>query len=247
MSGLFITATDTDVGKTVITGAIAAALRDRKIHVGVMKPLASGGVADQFGNLVAEDATFIMKAAGIAESERSLVNPLCLAPALTPAVAATVSNIEVNMPAIIKIYQDLAKKYQPLLVEGVGGITAPLWQDYLLVDLMVELSLPVIVVTRPNLGTINHTVLTVEYARQRGLKVAGIIINGWNENEVGILEKSNEVYITRLTQVPILGKFPYSSKIGEGNIEGSELARLAEEYLQMDKIISIIERGSNDE
>ncbi|MBP2627923.1 MAG: Dethiobiotin synthetase [Firmicutes bacterium] len=239
MSGLFITATDTDVGKTVITGAIAATFKARGLHVGVMKPIASGAVADGFGKLVAEDATFLMGAAGIGESERDLVNPLCLSPALTPAVAAVVSGVEVEIPAILKAYQVLAKSYDPILVEGVGGITSPLWQDYLLADLMAELALPVIVVTRPNLGTINHTVLTVEYARRRGLHVAGIIINGWNEGEVSILERSNEEYITHLTGVPILGKFPYSRAISEGEIQSVELAQLAEKHLQMDEIISI--------
>ena len=247
MSGLFITATDTDVGKTVITGAIAAAFKARGLHVGVMKPLASGGVADSSGKLVAEDATFLMRAAGIGESERDLINPLCLAPALTPAVAAKISGVKVDIPAIIRAYQLLAESYDPLLVEGVGGITAPLWQDYLLVDFMATLALPVIVVTRPNLGTINHTVLTVEYARQRGLQVAGIIINGWNEAKVGILERSNEEYIARLTGVPILGKFPYSLKISEGEIQSIALAQLAEEYLQIDEIISIVKRGNDDE
>ena len=150
-----------------------------------------------------------------------------------------VSGVFVNMPGIVQAYQVLAKGYDPLLVEGVGGITAPLWQDYLLVDFMIELGLPVIVVTRPNLGTINHTILTVEYARRRGLHVAGIIINGWNEAEVGILEKSNEEYIARLTGVPILGKFPYSTAISEGDIQSVELAQLAEEYLKIDEIIKI--------
>jgi len=239
MSGLFITATDTDVGKTVITGAIAAAFRGRGLDVGVMKPFASGGVADGVGKLVAEDATFLMQAAGLGESARDLVNPLCLAPALTPAVAATVSGVKVDIPAIFKAYQILAEDYDPLLVEGVGGIATPLWQEYLLVDFMLKLALPVIVVTRPNLGTINHTLLTVEYARHRGLQVAGIIINGWNEGEVGILERSNEEYISRLTGVPILGKFPYSRLISEGEIQSVELAQLAEEYLQMDEIMRI--------
>ena len=135
MSGLFITATDTDVGKTVITGAIAAAFKARGLQVGVMKPMASGAVADSEGKLVAEDATFLMRAAGIGESDRDLINPLCLAPALTPAVAAVVSGVEIDMSAILKAYQVLAERYDPLLVEGVGGITAPLWQEYLLVQL----------------------------------------------------------------------------------------------------------------
>ena len=243
MSGLFITATDTDVGKTVITGVIAAALKARELHVGVMKPLASGGVIDQNGNLVAEDAIFLMEAAGIEESQRSVVNPLCLKPALTPAVAARISGVEVDMPAIIQSYHDLRKNYEPVLVEGVGGITAPLWQDYLLVDLMVELNLPLMVVTRPNLGTINHTVLTIEYARSRGLQVAGIIINGWNEGEIGILEESNAEYMTRLTGVPVLGKFPYALAIKAGKITSKQLAQLGEKYLEMDEIVKIIEGG----
>ena len=241
MSGLFITATDTDVGKTVITGAIAAAFKGRGLDVGVMKPMASGGMVDSVGKLVAEDATFLMMAAGIGESERHLVNPLCLAPALTPAVAATISGVKVDIPAILRTYQVLAERYDPLLVEGVGGLIAPLWQDYLLVDFMVALNLPVIVVTTPNIGTINHTVLTVEYARLRGLQVVGIVINGWNEANVGILEKSNEQYINRLTGVPILGKFPYSAAISEGQIHSVALAQLAEEYLEIDQMINIIE------
>ena len=208
-----------------------------------MKPLASGGVVDQSGKLVAEDATFLMKAAGFTESQRSEVNPLGLEPALTPAVAAAISGVEVDMPGIIKAYQALTKNYEPVLVEGVGGITAPLWQDYLLVDFMVELNLPVIVVTRPNLGTINHTVLTIEYARSRGLQVAGIIINGWDEGKVAILETSNAEYMTRLTGVPIVGKFPYSLAINTGTVESAELARLGEKYLQMDEIMKIIKGG----
>ena len=243
MSGLFITATDTDVGKTVITGAIAAAFKARGMRVGVMKPLASGGVANSQGKLVGEDATFLMRAAGIGENERDLINPLCLAPALTPAVAARVSGVFVDIPAIIRAYRVLTESYEPLLVEGVGGITAPLWQDYLLADFMVELALPVIVVTRPSLGTINHTVLTVEYALHRGLQVAGIIINGWNEAKVGVLERSNGKYIERLTGVPIIGRFPYSPAISEGEIQSTELAALAEEYLQIDKIIKIVTGG----
>ena len=242
MSGLFITATDTEVGKTVITGAIGAALAARGLSVGVMKPIASGGVADRNGKLVSEDATFLMQAARILEKDRDLVNPLCLAPALTPAVAATLSGTTVHIPAIIQSYEALTKKYNPVIVEGVGGITAPLWEDYLVADFMVALALPAIIVTRPNMGTINHTLLTVEYARQRGIQVAGIIINGWNEEEVGVLEKSNAEYIARLTKVPILGKFPRSVGISVPEARTLELALLAEKYLEIDKIIGACQK-----
>ncbi len=247
MAGLFITATDTEIGKTVITGAIAAALKGRGMDVGVMKPVASGGVANEAGKLAAEDATFLMQAVGIEERERELVNPLCLAPALTPAVAAMLSGVTVDIQTFITSYHKLQKIHDFLIVEGVGGIVAPLWQDYLVADLMTEFALPVIVVARPNLGTINHTVLTVEYGRSRGLPIAGIIMNGWNEAESGILEKSNEEYITRLTGLPILGKFPYTAGISVPEEKTIGLSQLAEEYLRMDEIVKLIKRGNKYE
>lgn len=241
MAGLFITATDTDVGKTVITGAIAAGLRERGLDVGVMKPLASGGVMNASGELIAEDATFLMRAAGIPEAERQLVNPVCLAPAFTPAVAAKESGVAIDMAGIIAAFGMLAIKHRITLMEGVGGITAPLWEDYLVADLAQAVGMPLIVVARPNLGTINHTVLTVDYARRHGLKVAGVIINGWNESTAGVLEQSNAAYIARLTELPILGKFPYCDTISVPNGATSDLATLAAKYLELDKIILAME------
>jgi dethiobiotin synthetase len=241
MKGLFITATDTEVGKTVITGAIAAALKARGVRVGVVKPLASGGVANQRGQLVAEDATFLMKAAGMAEDQRALVNSICLQLSLTPAVAAMQAGVHIDMPEVISSCRYSAEKFEQVLVEGVGGIIAPLWEDYLVADMMAELGLPAIIVTRPNLGTINHTVLTVEYAKQRGLKLAGIIINRWNSDQIGLLEQSNLEYIERLTGLPILGKFPVTATISvpEARVDG--LAELAEQHLDIDRLLAAME------
>lgn len=241
MAGLFITATDTEVGKTVITGAIAAGMRARGLDVGVMKPLASGGVADKGGKLVSEDAAFLMKAAGVGDDEGHLVNPVCLEPALTPAVAARVSGVTIDMAGIIEAYHQMAKRHKFVLVEGVGGITAPLWNDYLVADLARDIGLPLLVVARPNLGTINHTVLTAEYARQRWLKTAGVVLNGWDESKAGILEQSNAEYIARLTGLPILGKFPRSEAVSvpEGRVYA--LAELACKYLELDLIIAAME------
>lgn len=240
MAGLFITATDTEVGKTVITGALAAALRQRGLAVGVIKPVASGGVISQDGKLLAEDATFLMRAAGLTESERPSVNPVCLAPALTPAVAAVASGVTLNIPDLVAACHRLLNRYPLALIEGVGGITAPIWEEYLVADLMAELALPALVVARPNLGTINHTVLTVDYARRRGIKVAGIIINGWDEAKAGILERSNVAYIERLTGVPVLGKFPYSPGISVPEAKVTGLAALAERHLAIDRIIELL-------
>jgi dethiobiotin synthetase len=241
MAGIFVTATDTEVGKTVIAGAIAAGLKARGLKVGVMKPLASGGVLDEAGQVRAEDATFLMQAAGISEAERQLVNPVCLTPALTPAVAAKLSGITLNMAEILTAYRQVVATYPYQVVEGVGGIIAPLWEKYVVADLILDMGLPVVVVARPDLGTINHTVLTVEYARQRGIKVVGIIINGWDEGSAGLLETSNVEYITQLTQVPLLGKFPYCNSISVARGQTAGLAALAERHLDLNKIIAGME------
>jgi dethiobiotin synthetase len=243
MPGLFITATDTEVGKTVITGAIAAGFAAQGYDVGVMKPLASGGVSGSDGQLVSEDATFLMKAAGIGEQERQMVNPVCLAPALTPAVAAVQSGVSIDIKGVIEGCHQYLTQHELTLIEGVGGITAPLWQDFLVADLVAALQLPVIVVARPNLGTINHTVLTVAFARQRGLMPAGIVINGWDEEKAGLLERSNLDYIQRLTGLPVLGKFPHSNGIDVPSGRTGNLAALAAIHLKLDEMIKIMKEG----
>jgi len=240
MRGLFITATDTDIGKTMITGAIAAALKARGIHVGVFKPLASGGIINQEGKLVSEDASFLMKAAGIGEELRSEVNAVCLKPALTPAIAARESNITIDIEKIIADVKKNAKKYDMVLIEGVGGITAPLWQDYLLADMMKAFALPAIIVSKPRLGAINHTVLTYEYAKQRAIELNGVILNRWEADSAGILEESNIEYIENMTGLPIVGKFPLTKNIDVNKNCTYNLAETAEKHINMDQILEII-------
>lgn len=237
MRDLFITATDTEIGKTVISGAISAALKKRGINVGVMKPVASGGVKNKYGRLISEDASFLMQAVQIDEGMRNIVNPLCLGPALTPAIAARESGVTIDVQQFIASYQKLREMYEYTVVEGVGGITAPLWEDYLVIDFMQAVNLPAVVVASAKLGSINHTVLTVEYARQHKIKVIGIILNGWPEGEAGILEKSNAEYIERLTLVPIIGKFPYVPAISVTECKTEGLAELGEKYIEINKLL----------
>ncbi len=243
--GLFITATDTEVGKTFISGAIAAALKNRGINVGVVKPVASGGVSNVSGQLVSEDASFLMAAAGINEERRKEVNPVCLAPALTPAVAAVESGVTIDVAKLIDTCRFMLAQSGITLVEGVGGITAPIWETYLVADMMLELNLPAVLVTRPNLGTINHTVLTVEYARQRGIKLAGIIINRWDEDQITVLERSNLGYIERLTGLPVFGKFPSVAAVDLDSVTLSQLGNIAEQHLAIDELIKLMTGGIN--
>ncbi|MCE5287172.1 MAG: dethiobiotin synthase [Pelosinus sp.] len=244
--GLFVTGTDTDVGKTFITGAIAAALKERGRQVGVVKPVASGGIVSTDGRLLSEDASFLMWAAGFAEKRRQEVNVLCLEPALTPAVAAQESNAVINIAELLTACRNMIGKAELTLVEGVGGLVAPIWQDYLAADMPLDLKLPAILVARPNLGTVNHTVLSVEYARQRGIKLAGIVINQWPEAAT-VLEESNAEYIEHLTKLPILGRFPTIAISKQNHENVLCLARLAEKHLAIDKIIDIMKEGENNE
>ena len=237
MRGLFITATDTDIGKTMITGAIAAAMKVRGIHVGVFKPLASGAIRNEAGILLAEDATFLMKAAGIGEELRQEVNAVALEPALTPAVAAKISNVCIDIPKILTDLKQAMKKYEFVLVEGVGGLISPLWEDHLLADMMKELNFPALLVSKPRLGAINHTVLSYAYAMQHKIRLDGVVINRFEASQAGVLEESNIHYIEKLTNLPVVGRFPLLKQANSLNVE--DLAGLAELTLNIDKIIAI--------
>lgn len=242
--GIFITATDTDIGKTYISGAIAAALRLRGINTGVMKPVASGAVYGEDGILRSEDASFLMEAAAFSEASRQEVNPVCLLPALTPAVAAVESGTVIEPKQLVKACKNMLRKKEFTIIEGVGGILAPIWEDYLVADMVRDLALPVLVITRPNLGTINHTVLTVDYAQRHGIQVRGVIVNHWNQEQISVRERSNLEYIERLGKVPVLGMFPTAAGIVAGEQAMRQLGDLAEQHLAIDRILCF---GGRDE
>lgn len=240
VNGLFITATDTEVGKTVITGALTAACKARGINVIALKPVASGGVEDADGRLLSEDATFLLQAAGLPESARATMNPLCFKPALTPAVAARLSRQTVDISLLLDICRRAMDRYELTLVEGVGGITAPIWEDYLVADMINALALPIIIVAKPNLGGINHAVLTAAYARQRGIQALGFVINQWDEKTAGILEHTNIEYIARLTGLPILGTLPFDKSIRVPQGKAESLAALADQHIDIARILAML-------
>ena len=238
MKGLFVTATDTNVGKTMVTGAIAAACRERDIHIGVFKPLASGGILDEAGRLVSEDASFLMKAAQIDEAQRQEVNEICLQPALTPAVAAKLSGVVIDIEALAEHIEKRAVQYDMVLVEGVGGLAAPLWEDYRVVDFMVRLGLPGVLVGDAGLGSINHVVLSAAYAEQNRASLHGIILNRWPAEHAGVLETSNTAYIEQMTKLPIWGRLPCSETLNVERNCTDFLAQTAEKNLAVDQIIA---------
>ena len=173
--GLFVTGTDTDVGKTLVGGAIAQALRRAGRGVEVFKPVASGCRKAREG-LVSADAEFL---AACAESRRTLreINPVRYASALAPNVAARREDRPVDLDAIFDAYRRLADSGDFVIVEGVGGLLCPITDDFWVVHLARLMGLPLVVVARSGLGTINHTLLTLHAARGAGLHVAGVVVN----------------------------------------------------------------------
>jgi len=201
--GIFITGTDTGVGKTYVGAGIAAALRAQGIDVGVMKP-AETGCSTQRGSLVPRDAQLLMKAAG-AYDPLDLVVPYRFRDPLAPAVAAELAGKNIAFKKILAAFRMLSEQHGFMLVEGAGGILVPLTGRSSYLDLAASLALPVLVVARPGLGTINHTLLTIAVLRARKITIAGIVINHCRKGKTGLSERTNPAVIERISRVPVIG------------------------------------------
>ncbi|MBN2468349.1 MAG: dethiobiotin synthase [Deltaproteobacteria bacterium] len=204
--GLFVTGTGTEVGKSIVAGGLAALLREEGVDVGVMKP-AESGCETVNGRVVAADGEFLRQMAGNDDDLDRVVSYRFTAP-VAPGVAAEMENVTINPERIIANFNDLAERHEFLLVEGAGGVLVPLCGDFLVLDLMKLLRLPILVVGRGDLGTINHTLLTVRCVVAENLRPVGIILNNLSAAET-VASRTNPGVIERLTDVPIWGVLPY--------------------------------------
>ena len=210
-AGIFITGTDTEIGKTVVAGGLAAALKAAGIDVGVMKPIASGGVEHK-GRIVSEDAIFLKGAAQV-DDALNLINPICLRHPLAPSVAAEIEGVSIDLQKIDEAFAQLRQRHEFIVVEGVGGIAVPICEEMLVADMAQRFQLPLLIVARPNLGTINHTVLTVEFARSYNLEICGIVLNASQEGSKGLAEETNPKELARLTNLPVSGSVPFDKRL----------------------------------
>ena len=210
-TGIFITGTDTEIGKTIVAGGLAAALKAAGVNVGVMKPIASGGIEHK-GHIASEDAIFLKHAAQV-DDALDLINPICLRHPLAPSVAAEIEGVSINLRKIDAAFAQLCQRHEFIVVEGVGGIAVPISQEMLVADIAQRFRLPLLVVARPNLGTINHTVLTVEFAKSYNLEICGIVLNASQEESKGLAEETNPKELERLTHLPILGTVPFDERL----------------------------------
>jgi dethiobiotin synthetase len=202
MRGLFVTGTDTGVGKTEVACALLSGARAAGLDVGAMKPAESGLAPGQ-----PSDAERLRQAAGGGDP-LELVCPYRFAPPLAPGVAARLAGVEISMARLLEAARTLASRHAALLVEGAGGLLVPLTPTQTYADLAVALGLPVLVVARAGLGTVNHTALTLEALRARGLAVAGVVLNRTGPDDDPSVPY-NAAEIERLTGAPVLASLPH--------------------------------------
>ena len=230
MNGFFVTGTDTDVGKTIISSGLAAVLKEKKIDVGVFKPLLSGIAREN----PASDTSLLKQLSQTSLSYEE-ITPFEFKEPLAPYVAGKLEGKNVGIEDVLSHWEKIREKHEFFIVEGAGGISVPLGERFLVSDLIKALQLPIVIVARPNLGTFNHIFLTVQYAKSLGLSIAGIVINGINDYP-GLAEKTNPDLIEQLCGVPILGITPKLKEVTEENIK-----KMVKDHIDVTLLINQLE------
>lgn len=207
--GIFIIGTDTDVGKTFVTAGITYKLKQSGYKVIAYKPVQSGGIIPQ-------DCEFVKEMCEL-DNEYEEMNSYCFMEEVSPHLASKMENITIQKEKIINRYKELISKYDYVIVEGAGGIVVPLIDtDYFVYDLIKDLAMDVVIVARAGVGTINHTVLTNEYLKQKDIKAKGIIINQYSNK---FYEDDNIATIENITKLDILGKLEKINNLTKENIQ----------------------------
>ncbi|MDP3920039.1 MAG: dethiobiotin synthase [Candidatus Omnitrophota bacterium] len=234
--GIFITGTDTGVGKTVVAAGLAMALKSRGMKVGVMKPVGTGCM--EFGKrLICHDSAYLLEAA---ENEYPpLTSPVRYRHALAPSVAAVLEKREVDLPQIRRSFGELQKNYDFIIVEGIGGLLVPFSKDYFVANLVREFQLPLLIVSKGGLGAINHTLLTIDAAVIRGFEVRGVIFNRMAKTNVSLAEITNPKVIHELSGVPVLGSLPEMDDLDVDTCRYGRLKEIFQERIQVDQIYSV--------
>lgn len=192
MRGLFVTGTGTGVGKTIVSTALLASMRGAGKHVRAYKPVVTG-LAEPAGQWP-PDHELLARAAGMLPEQ---VAPLRFGPAVSPHLAGSLAGKPIDASALVDHAKANASTDETLIVEGVGGLLVPLTDDLTVRDLAVELALPLLISASPGLGTINHTLLTIEAARASKLDVAAVVLTPW-PSEPSQMQLSNRATIERL-------------------------------------------------
>ncbi|MBM2818997.1 MAG: bioD [Nitrosarchaeum sp.] len=213
MSSLFITGTDTDVGKTYVAAGLAVTLRKMGIDVGIMKPFAAGSA--QKKGFKSEDVEILSNAAQVNDPEM-LLNPQFFPIAASPYTALKNLKIKPNVELIINRFKKLSKLHSMMLVEGMGGIMTPILQNYFVTNLIKDMKLPALIVTRTKIGTINHTIMTCKMCEKYKIPIKGIVINNFDNDGYRVKELKRD--LENLTNVQILGSIPFIDDMSDTSL-----------------------------
>ena len=213
MKSLFITGTDTDVGKTYVTAGLAVTLRKMGIDVGIMKPFAAG--TPQKKGFKSEDVEILSRAAQVSDHE-DLMNPQFFKMAASPYTASKSLKVKVKVKSVLSNFKKLSKLHTMLLVEGMGGIMTPILKNYFVTDLIKDMKIPAVIVTRTKIGTVNHTIMTCKMCEKYKIPIKGIIINNFDSD--GYTVKTLKRDLQSLTGVPILGTIPFIDNLSDNSL-----------------------------
>ena len=207
MKPLFITATDTDIGKTYVCAGLAHSLKKLNIDVGIMKPFACG--VKQKTGFSSNDLTILSKAAMVSDAEE-LLNPFFFPIPASPYTAAKNLGVKIDIDYLMKCFRKLDKIHDVMLVEGIGGIMTPILKDYAIIDLIKDLEANTIIVTSSKIGTINHTIMTCNMCKNMKIPVKGLIINNFDSTGYPVSDLERD--LNALTDLPVLCSLPHMQK-----------------------------------
>jgi len=213
LKSLFIAGTDTDVGKTYITAGLAITLRKMGVDIGVMKPFAAG-IAQKKG-YKSEDVEILCKSAQIHDPE-NLVNPQFFPISASPYTAWKKLKIKPKIPIVLSSFNKLSSIHEMMLVEGMGGILTPILKDYYVTNLIKDMKIPTIIVTRSKVGTVNHTLMTIKMCEKYKIPIKGIIINNFDDDGYPINQLKKD--LEDLTGVKVLGSIPFINDMSDKSL-----------------------------
>lgn len=211
--GIFVTATGTDVGKTMIVAGLLRLLLRHGMDAMVMKPVQTGAFRDTYGHAKAPDIDFVQKAAGLRVDEETMAHlaPCLYEPPCSPHLAARLAGRPIRIEVILENARWLAARYRTLVVEGAGGLMVPLSESETMLDLVEALAMPVLLVGHSGLGTINHVLLSLEALNRRNLPVLGVILNdtGPVTESDRFIHDDNRRAIESFGKVSVLARIPW--------------------------------------
>ena len=235
--GIFIIGTDTDVGKTVVSAGLMHLLLKNKYSAAYFKPVASGEIILD-GTAQAADAAFINTVSGFSEDQNN-ITPFAFKNAVSPHLASRMEKKAIDFSVIKDRLQYLKKHYELIIAEGAGGLIVPFNDNgFMQYDLIRKLGFPCLLVARTGLGTINHILLTLAFARSQGIKIKGIVMNGFDNT---LIEKDNIETITKLSGITPIITVPKLTGVNTEKLQSGNISEVFEKIINPDEIISFTE------